>query len=73
MQAFQELCDRYSDVFSADSGDIGKTPLIQMDIATGDSPPVCQRLYTLPLKHAEWVKRELNILEVVVSHLGLVP
>ena len=51
MQAFQKLWD------------IGKTPLIQMDIATGDSPPVCQRLYTLPLKHAEWVKCELNILE----------
>ena len=70
MQAFQKLCDRYSDVFLADSGDIGKTPLIQMDIATGDSPPVCQRPYTLPLKHAEWVKRELNILEAagVIVH-----
>ena len=42
LQAFQELCDKYSDVFSENSGDIGKTPLIQMDIVTGDSPPVCQ-------------------------------
>ena len=49
--------------FSENSGDIGKTPLIQMDIMTGDSPPVGQRPYTLPLKHAEWVKRELNILK----------
>ena len=63
LQAFQEICDTYSDVFSENSGCIGKTPLIQMDIVTGDSPPVCQRPYTLPLKHAEWVKRELNILE----------
>ena len=63
MQVFQELCDRYLDVFSANSGDIGKTPLIQMDIATGDSPLVCQRPHILPLKHAEWVKCELNILE----------
>ena len=63
LQAFQELCDKYSDVFSENSGDIGKTPLIQMDIMTGDSPPVCQRPYTLPLKYAEWVKCELNILE----------
>ena len=54
LQAFQELCDKYSDVFSENSGDIGKTPLIQMDIVTGDSPPVCQRPYTLPIKHAEW-------------------
>ena len=46
MQAFQKLCDRYSDVSLANSGDIGKTPLIQMDITTGDSPLVCQRPYT---------------------------
>ena len=63
MKSFKELCDKYSDDFSENSGDIGKTPLIKMDIATGDSPLVCQRPYTLPLKHAEWVKRELNILE----------
>ena len=29
----------------------------------GTSPPICQRPYTLPLKHAEWVKKELHILE----------
>ena len=34
-----------------------------MDIDTGENPPVCQRPYMLPLKHAEWVKKELNILE----------
>ena len=43
--------------------DIGRTSLIKMDIDTGENPPVCQRPYTLPLKHAEWVKKELNILE----------
>ena len=63
LKSFQELCDKYSDVFSENSGDIGKTPLIQMDIVTGNSPPACQRPYALPLKHAEWVKCELNILE----------
>ena len=49
--------------FSDNSGDIGRTPLIKMDIDTGENPPVCQRPYTLPLKHVEWVKKELNILE----------
>ena len=63
LNSFKELCDKYSDVFSENSGDIGKIPLIKMDIATGDSPPVCQRPYTLPLKHAEWMKREVYILE----------
>ena len=43
--------------------DIGKTPLITMDIDTGDSPPVCQRPYNLPLKHREWVQKELETLE----------
>ena len=60
---FKKLCKKYSDVFSENSGDIGRTSLIKMDIETGDNPPVCQRPYTLPLKHAEWVKKELNILE----------
>ena len=34
-----------------------------MEIDTGNNPPICQKPYTLALKHAEWVKRELNILE----------
>ena len=38
-------------------------PPIQTDIDTGDSPPVSQRPYTLPLKYAEWVKRKIAILE----------
>ena len=29
----------------------------------GDSPPITQKPYTLPLKHTEWVQRELEILE----------
>ena len=62
-KAFKDLCEKYSDMFSENSGDIGKTSLIKMDIDTGENPPVCQRPYTLPLKHAEWVKKELNILE----------
>ena len=28
-----------------------------------DSPPVCQRPYNLPLKHREWVQKELETLE----------
>ena len=62
-KAFNNLCEKYSDMFSENSGDIGRTSLIKMDIDTGENPPVCQRPYTLPLKHAEWVKKELNILE----------
>ena len=34
-----------------------------MEIYTSDSPPIIQRPYTLPLKHATWVQKELEILE----------
>ena len=60
---FKELCNRYTDIFSKSSEDIGHTPLLKMDIDTGDSPPVCQKPYSLPLKHVEWVTKELEILE----------
>ena len=36
-----------------------------MEVNTGDSLPITQKPYTLPLKHATWVQRELEILEKV--------
>ena len=62
---FEELCEEYKDIFSKDSSDIGKTPLITMKIKTGDSPLVCQRPYNLLLKHIDWVQKELDTLEKV--------
>ena len=53
----------FSDIFSTDSGDIGKTPLLEVEIDTGDSLPVTQKPYTFPLKHTAWIQRELEILE----------
>ena len=47
---FKKLCEEYDDIFSKDSSDIGKTPLITMEIETGDSPAVCQRPYNLPFE-----------------------
>ena len=58
--AFRVLCNEFKDIFSIDTSDIGKTPLIQMEIDTGDSPPITQKPYTLPLKHATWVQKELE-------------
>ena len=62
-EAFKELCNEYRDIFSVNSGDIGKTPLLEMEIDSGDSPLINQKNYTLPLKHAAWVQKELEILE----------
>ena len=62
-QQFVKLCEEYDDIFSKGPADIGRTPLITMEIDTGDSPPICQRPYNLPLKHADWVRKELEMLE----------
>ena len=62
-QKFEELCDEYGEAFSKNNEDIGRTKLVKMDIDTGDSPLVSSRPYTLPLKHYEWVQREIESLE----------
>ena len=62
-QAFKDLCTEFKDIFATDSGDIGKTPLLEVEIDTSDSLPIIQKPYTLPLKHTEWVQRKLEILE----------
>ena len=44
-----------------------------MEINTGDSLPVAQSPYTLPLKHYEWVRKEIETLEkagVIVKSLS---
>ena len=38
-QQFADLCKEYDDIFSKDSAVIGQTPVVMMDIDTGDSPP----------------------------------
>ena len=62
-QKFEELCEEYGEAFCKNNKDIGRTKLVRMDIDTGDSPPVSSRPYTLPLKHYEWVQREIESLE----------
>ena len=61
--AFTVLCEEFKDIFSVDLSDIGKTPLVEMEIDNRDSLPITQKPYTLPLKHVEWVQKELEILE----------
>ena len=62
-QKFDELCDRFPEIFLKSSEDIGKTNLITMDIDTEDHPSICQKPYTLALKHYEWVQKEVEQLE----------
>ena len=38
-EAFDKLCKKYDDIISKNSGDIGKTMLVEMEIDTGNHPP----------------------------------
>ena len=51
----REFCKEYEEIFSKSSEDIGHTSLLKMGRYTGDSPPTCQKPYSLPLNHVEWV------------------
>ena len=62
-KSFHQLLNKYQAAFSSSSEDIGHTELITMDIDMGMSQPVSQRPYTLPLKHHDWVKKEIEQLE----------
>ena len=57
------MCDRFDDIISKGSDDIGKTLLVEMDINTGNSPPIASKPYTLSLKHYDWVQKEITTLE----------
>ena len=62
-EAFHKLCKKYGDIISKNSGDIGKTMLVEMEIDTRNHPPIASKPYTLPLKHYDWVQREIETLE----------
>ena len=60
---FDKLCEKYDDIISKNSGDIGKKMLVEMEIDTGNHPPIASKPYTLPLKHYDWVQKEIETLE----------
>ena len=60
---FALLYKQQHEAFSKNNKDIGCMQLIEMEIDTGDSLPVAQSPYTLPLKHYDWVRQEIETLE----------
>ena len=62
-EAFDKLCEKYDDIISKKSSDIGKTMLVEMEIDTGNHPPIASKPYTLPLEHYDWVQKEIETLE----------
>ena len=67
-EKFEKLKGKYPKVFSMNNEDIGQTNLVIMHVDTGDNPPICQKLYTLPLKPYSWVQQEIETLE----HAGVI-
>ena len=63
LHRFEVLCEEQHEAFSKNNQDIGKTQLIEMEIDTGNSVPLAQSPYTLPLKHYDWVRKEIETLE----------
>ena len=68
----------FKDIISQGSDDIGKTLLVEMDIDTRDSPPITSKPYTLPLKHFDWVQKEITMhwnvlasLQKASHHVGI--
>ena len=47
-----------------DETSIGSTPVTVMTIDTGTSESVSQKLYLLAMKHYQWVKDEINKLQM---------
>ena len=45
-EAFDKLCKKYDDIISKNSGDIGKTMLVEMEIDTGNHPPPSHQNHT---------------------------
>ena len=61
-EAFDKLCKKYDDIISKNSGDIGKTMLVEMEIDTGNHLPIASKPYTLPLKTLQLgAKRNRNL------------
>ena len=62
-KTFEDICNEHQEAFSKNNKDIGRTQLIEMEIDTGNSVPLAQSPYTLPLKHYDWVRNETETLE----------
>ena len=63
LEQFEQLCAEYADIFSTNHLDVGHTRLIEVDIDTGDSPPIAQAPYHVTLHHVDWLREELTKLE----------
>ena len=62
-EQFDKVKASFTNVFSTSSADLGRVDIVEMEIDTGDHRPIAQKPYTVPLKHRDWVQKELEMLE----------
>ena len=55
----EKMLKANEDAFATDERQIGTTPLIKMEIDTGDHPPIAKKPNTLALKHMTESRRKL--------------
>ena len=61
---FKKLKEDYPEVFSLNNQDIGSHTIGHYACRHRElTPPICQKPYTLPLKHYSWVQQEIETLE----------
>ena len=68
--SFEALCEQQHEAFSKNNKDIGRSQLIEMEIDTGDSLPVAQSPYTLPLNIMTGCIKKLRLWKNQVSLKG---
>ena len=59
------LLKEYETQFAKDETSIETTPLTEMTIDTGNSEPISQKPYPIPMKNYQWVQEEIKKLLTV--------
>ena len=59
-KSLSQLLETFKSQYVQDETSIGTTHLTKMQIGSGNSEPVLQRLYPIGMKHYDWVKNEIN-------------
>ena len=73
-KGLQDLLRKYDDLFARDSGDLGRTTLVQHSINTGDAKPIRQPPRRVPIALQPELEKEVkNMLEKGVIEPGTSP
>ena len=72
-KAFDKLCEKYDDIISKNSGDIGKTMLVEMEIDTGNHPPRRRRRMCIDYRKINKLQPEVTKADSGKGCISLIP